>query len=215
MERTLSLMVSVYQAGNRRDGSGTSNASPDVRDVRVLDGLGMSRSALALGENQLRVSWLSLSAFVDGMELNVMYARIGLPRRFSTEGGSASRPVRIFVVEDVRLVRRRIVSALMAEPGLLVVGEADSVKAAQDILTSLAVDVLISDISLPGTSELRNGLDLIKWAVNHDPELRAIVLTNYADEAYRQASKRVGAVAFLDKSSEFEKLTPTIRRAVS
>lgn len=144
-----------------------------------------------------------------------MYARVGLPRRSLDEGGGYSEPVRIFVVEDVRLVRRRIVAALMAEPGLLVVGEADSVKAAQETLESLAVDVLISDISLPGTPELRNGLELIRWAVNHDPELRAIVLTNYADEAYRQASQRVGAVAFLDKSSEFEKLTPTIRRAVS
>jgi len=149
------------------------------------------------------------------MDLNVMYARVGLPRRSLDEGGGYSKPVRIFVVEDVRLVRRRIVAALMAEPGLLVVGEADSVKAAQETLELLAVDVLISDISLPGTPELRNGLELIRWAVNHDPELRAIVLTNYADKAYRQASQRVGAVAFLDKSSEFEKLTPTIRRAVS
>lgn len=142
-----------------------------------------------------------------------MYTRFAMPRRSLHDGGSAARPVRIFVVEDVQLVRRRIVSALNSEPGLTVVGEADSCGVAQSILPTVKVDVLVSDISLPGTSELRNGLDLIKWALHQIPHLRVIVLTNYADEAYRQASQRVGAMAFLDKSSEFEQLTPTIRRA--
>lgn len=147
------------------------------------------------------------------MELNVMYTRFAMPRRSLHDGGSATRPVRIFVVEDVQLVRRRIVSALNSEPGLTVVGEADSCGVAQSILPQVNVDVLVSDISLPGTPELRNGLDLIKWALHKIPHLRAIVLTNYADEAYRKASQQVGAMAFLDKSSEFEQLTPTILRA--
>ncbi len=127
---------------------------------------------------------------------------------------AAHTPIRVLVIEDVLLVRRRIAAALAVEPDLSVVGEAGTCGDAQTWLMQAQADVLVCDISLPGTPELRNGIDLIVWALRREPRLRVIVLTNYADEAYRRASLRAGASAFLDKSSEFAELPAAIRAAI-
>jgi DNA-binding NarL/FixJ family response regulator len=38
------------------------------------------------------------------------------------------------------------------------------------------------------------------------PDIRVYVLTNFANEAYRQAAERLGASGFFDKTNEFERL---------
>ncbi len=137
-----------------------------------------------------------------------------IPVRIAPGPAAAPGPedgrLRVLVVEDVILVRMRIVATLEAEPGLNVVGAAGTCVEAQALLIGLRPDVLVSDIGLPGTPEIRNGIELIAWSVRRDPRLRAIILTNYTDDAYQQAAIRAGAAAFLDKSTEFSKLPDVI-----
>ncbi|HRE25283.1 MAG TPA: response regulator transcription factor [Anaerolineales bacterium] len=123
---------------------------------------------------------------------------------------AGDRRLRVLVVEDNILVRMRIVATLEAEPRLSVVGAAGTCVEGQALLIGLHPEVLVSDIGLPGTPEVRNGIELIAWAVKRDPRLRAIILTNYTDVAYRQAALRAGAAAFLDKSTEFSELPGVI-----
>ena len=126
---------------------------------------------------------------------------------------AAAPPLRVLVVEDMILVRKRIIATLAAERALAVVGEASSCAEAQALIVGAKPDVLVTDIGLPGTPEVRNGIELIAWALARDPRLRVVVLTNYSDEAYRRASLRAGASAFLDKSSEFTDLPAAILSA--
>ncbi len=147
------------------------------------------------------------------MNRNVVNSPVQSENWLERAARSGSPQLRVVVVEDVLIVRKRIASSLNAEPELVVVGEAGSCQEAQALLLELPVDVLVCDIGLPGTPELRNGIELIAWALKRDPQLRAVVLTNYTDEAYRRASLRAGASAFLDKSSEFADLPEAIRLA--
>lgn len=147
------------------------------------------------------------------MSGNVLNTSIQSENWLERAAGSGGPQLRVVIVEDVLIVRKRIATSLSAEPELVVVGEAGTCQEAQALLLESAADVLVCDIGLPGTPELRNGIELIAWALKRDPQLRAVVLTNYTDEAYRRASLRAGASAFLDKSTEFADLPEAIRLA--
>lgn len=91
--------------------------------------------------------------------------------------------------------------------GVNVIGEADSVSDAMDCVLGSDVDTLLLDL------QLRDGisLEVLTRAKQARPELRVIVLTNFATQQYRQASLAAGAEFCLDKSQEFG-LVPGILR---
>lgn len=118
----------------------------------------------------------------------------------------------IVVVEDVPMVRERIVDVLLELPGVFVIGEADSVATALVSIESNQPDVVLLDMSLPGTSRIANGIGVLKWIKQAHPAICVVMLTNHASHAYREACEAAGAFAFLDKSYEFDKLPDVIAR---
>lgn len=116
----------------------------------------------------------------------------------------------IVVVEDVPMVRERIVDALLELPGVFVVGEADSVATALVSIESNRPDVVLLDMSLPGTPRITNGIGVLKWIKQTHPAIYIVMLTNHAGHAYREACEAAGAFAFLDKSYEFDRLSAVI-----
>ncbi len=114
--------------------------------------------------------------------------------------------MKIVVVEDVPMVRERIVDALQELPGIHVVGEADSVDTALSAIKELKPEVVLLDISLPGSTSIKNGIGVLDWVKQRYPGMQVVMLTNHAGNAYREACRRAGALAFLDKSNEFEQL---------
>jgi DNA-binding NarL/FixJ family response regulator len=109
--------------------------------------------------------------------------------------------MRIFVSEDSPEIRKRLVAMLRRVPGVSVVGEAESVRAAIAGVLSTASDVLLLDLQLADGS----GLDVLSSLKVKHPALRVIVLTNFATAQHRQASLAAGADVFLDKSQEFQR----------
>ncbi|HEX7903612.1 MAG TPA: response regulator transcription factor [Chitinophagaceae bacterium] len=69
-------------------------------------------------------------------------------------------------------------------------------------------DIVLLDINLPG----KNGISLLKKIKNSDGECRVIMITNHADDYYRQQCKDLGADHFLDKSNDFAKVPGIINR---
>lgn len=69
-------------------------------------------------------------------------------------------------------------------------------------------DIVLLDINLPG----KNGISLLKKIKNSDGECKVIMITNHADDYYRQQCKDLGADHFLDKSSDFAKVPGIINR---
>jgi len=122
--------------------------------------------------------------------------------------------MKIVVVEDVPMVRERIVDALQELPGIHVVGEADSVDTALSAIKELNPEVVLLDISLPGSASIKNGIGVLGWVKQRYPGMQVVMLTNHAGNAYREACHRAGALAFLDKSNEFEQLLSLLSKLI-
>ncbi|MBN8609407.1 MAG: response regulator [Deltaproteobacteria bacterium] len=115
----------------------------------------------------------------------------------------------VLVVDD--LVEGRALFQVMLEAAGAHVETVSSVRDAWSALTSHRVDVLVSDIGLPGES----GYDLIQRVrTSSDPALRklpAIALTAYASDADRRACLTAGFDGHLAKPIEHELLVSTLR----
>ncbi len=120
----------------------------------------------------------------------------------------------VLVVDDALIMREHIVE-LLVETGLVgIIGLANDVRSALEAITEAEPQVVILDIGLPGTLEQHNGIDVLRWIKQTRPHVHVVMLTNLSDRAYREAARRLGAYAFLDKSREFDQL-PDIVKALS
>ena len=84
---------------------------------------------------------------------------------------------------------------------------ADSVFDAIQLIWDRSPDVVVLDFQLQDGTAL-NVLDGIE---GKEPRPLVIILTNYPEPIYRCKCMEAGAYRFLDKSTEFDKLTSTIR----
>jgi CheY-like chemotaxis protein len=118
-----------------------------------------------------------------------------------------ARPAVVMVVEDEALVRMSL-SAELRDRGYVVVETANGDEAIDVLTTSVMVDLLITDIRMPGTFD---GQDLINWVRNHRPEIKTIVTSahpgTYAAQAFVEKpydTKHIATIvkALLDKPSE-------------
>lgn len=103
---------------------------------------------------------------------------------------------RVLIVDDQPTFRRHL-RRLLAEAGLIVVGEAGSISAAQELVQELQPDLAVIDVMLPGV----NGLEGTSHLKTLAPNLRVILISAYRDRAdvFRAAAAEVGAEAFVSK----------------
>jgi CheY-like chemotaxis protein len=106
---------------------------------------------------------------------------------------------RVYLVEDSPIIRNLLVE-LIETTGATVIGYAETASDAIAEIASLHPDIVTVDILLKAGT----GFDVLEgMAINHedDPPLR-IVLTNYSNDAYRDAARRLGVTHFFDKARE-------------
>jgi two-component system, NarL family, response regulator len=116
-------------------------------------------------------------------------------------------PIRIFIVDDHHVVRMGLQSMLRHEADIDVAGTAGSAAEALEVLSSCEIDVLLTDLRMPGMG----GDELLSKLRKTRPDLRCVVLTNYhSDEDVFRAIKS-GAMAFLLKTATMEEVLDAIR----
>ena len=86
---------------------------------------------------------------------------------------------------------------------------AQSVKKAKEILQSVPVGILVSDIEMPHES----GLDLLRWVHEQGISLQNIFLTSYAEFSYAQQAVALGSFHYFLKPIEYSKLRDIILKA--
>ncbi|MBB6094489.1 DNA-binding NarL/FixJ family response regulator [Povalibacter uvarum] len=116
----------------------------------------------------------------------------------------AASELTIYIVEDSRPVRERLIETVREIPNTRVVGQAEAVGDALEGVRSSQPRVLILDMQLRGGSGIRLLKQMRATGVVR-PEL-VIVVTNYPTDDYRKASHDCGADHFFDKASEFDKV---------
>ncbi len=80
---------------------------------------------------------------------------------------------------------------------------------AKNIFLSRTVDILVSDIEMPGES----GLQLLSWVGANFPETKCILLTAHANFDYAQDAIRLKAIDYILQPVRYEVLKETIEKA--
>jgi CheY-like chemotaxis protein len=116
---------------------------------------------------------------------------------------------RILLIEDSKVLSRRLVDLLSDPPRLTVVAEAATQAEAVLKLSETLYDVLVVDIELAEG----NGVAVIRQARRlYAPESQPliVVLTNYASDFVRDHCFAAGADYFLDKMRDIARLKPIV-----
>jgi DNA-binding NarL/FixJ family response regulator len=115
--------------------------------------------------------------------------------------------LRIVLGDDHGIVRRGLKALLEAEQDVEVVGEAGDGIEAVRLCESCKPDVAILDIAMPRL----NGIDAAERAIKHQPQLKVVFLSMYADESYVLRALSAGARGYLLKESAEQDLVPALR----
>jgi DNA-binding NarL/FixJ family response regulator len=121
---------------------------------------------------------------------------------------AASSPIRILLADDHAVLRAGTRRILDDEPDLCVIGEASDGQEAIALAASDQPDVIVLDISMPGTDGIAAFGELRRVA----PEARLLILTAHDRQAYVRAFRRLGAAGYLLKSAAPRELISAIRR---
>ncbi|WP_307840895.1 response regulator transcription factor [Streptomyces sp. GESEQ-4] len=118
---------------------------------------------------------------------------------------SATPSIRVLLADDHPVVR----DGLAAQPDLTVVGEAATGAEAVRRTASLAPDVVLMDLQMPGM----DGTAATAAIRAAHPEVRVLVLTTYDTDADITAAIDAGAVGYLLKDTGRHELCEAVRTA--
>ena len=116
--------------------------------------------------------------------------------------------LKIFLVDDSGLVRRRLSALISALAGVVIVGESEEADTALACIHMTRADLVIVDPHLAGG----NGMEIVESLARAPPPVLTMVLTNHSGPAFRAACHRAGAGYFFDKTCEYELARDTIER---
>ncbi|MDQ1914526.1 response regulator [Paenibacillus sp. GD4] len=104
--------------------------------------------------------------------------------------------IRVLIVDDEILVRIGLKTIIpWKENGFVLIGEAASGVEALSILREQPVDIVLTDIRMPGC----DGLQLIEEIRTITPHTKCLILSNHNDFEYVQKALRLGAVDYILK----------------
>lgn len=108
----------------------------------------------------------------------------------------------IFLVEDSAAIRRLLARRLEAQPGMRIVGEADTAPQAIAMIEWLQPDTVLVDMALA----VGSGMDVLRELRRKGFPGRVLMFTHQAMDAYRDQCMRAGADGFYDKGTGLETL---------
>ena len=97
-------------------------------------------------------------------------------------------------------------------PGATLVGHAADTAGAIEGIVAARPKAVVLDLRLANEG---NGFDVLRTIRERLPQIDFYVLTNFANEGYRQMAEKLGARGFFDKSNEFEHLRAVLAAAAA
>lgn len=120
--------------------------------------------------------------------------------------------IRIVIADDHRIVIEGLRHILASQDNLSIVAEVeDGAKLVMALKSSLDVDLLIMDMSMPGKS----GLELLKQVRRLRPFLPVLVLSMHPESLYGVRALRGGATGYLTKDSDARELLKAVQNVAA
>ncbi|MDP8939755.1 MAG: response regulator transcription factor [Actinomycetota bacterium] len=116
-------------------------------------------------------------------------------------------PVRVLIADDHPLFRAGMSGLLDSVPDTEVVGEASTGREAVEMAKTLAPDVILMDIKMPGL----NGIAATREVLVADPEVAVLVVTMLEDDDSVFAAMRAGAAGYMLKGAQQAEVLGAIR----
>jgi DNA-binding NarL/FixJ family response regulator len=112
----------------------------------------------------------------------------------------------LFIVDDSPLIIERLLGMLEGLLSPEQITFAGSYGEALSLFAPSPPDILLLDVHLPD----RSGVELLRVVRKRYPATTVIMISNQSDESYRSVCAALGALRFLDKSTEFEEIPELI-----
>lgn len=116
--------------------------------------------------------------------------------------------IRLLLVDDQPVVRKGLRMRLTMEPDITVVGEASTGEEALVLVRSLAPDIVLMDVEMPGM----DGITTAEILRSNIPQSAVVMLSIYDDIHTRARAQAAGAAGFVEKRGAIEALLTTIRQ---
>ena len=120
---------------------------------------------------------------------------------------SLPAPLRVLIADDSAALRGLLRDVVSEVDGVEVVAEARDGAEAVTASRWYKPEVLVLDLSMPRTG----GLEALQEIRRRTGGPHVIILTNHADEMYREACLTAGADHFFDKSTEIDRVLDVLR----
>lgn len=122
---------------------------------------------------------------------------------------SDENTIEVIVVDDHPIVRHGIKTLLFTFDDISVIGEAGNGLDALALCKKTKPDVILMDIVMPGM----NGVETTRALIEHNSQLRIIILTSFPNQDLVQQALEAGAIGYLLKDTPKEVLGNAIRSA--
>ncbi len=116
----------------------------------------------------------------------------------------------LFVDDQISVLDGIAASVHFEGLGIGAVHYAAGAKQALEVLASAPIDVVVSDIEMPG----EDGIWLIRTIKEQYPDTVTVMLTSHADFEYAQESVRLGCFDYLVQPASAEEIERVLRRAL-
>jgi DNA-binding NarL/FixJ family response regulator len=118
--------------------------------------------------------------------------------------------IKILLADDHVVVRVGLATAIRSEPDMEIIAEKSNGKDAIEAYEQLRPDVVILDLRMHGLS----GIETLKALHEKFPDVRAVMFSNYASGEEVYQAIKAGALGFVLKEMDLERLFEAIRRAM-
>ncbi len=117
----------------------------------------------------------------------------------------------ILIVDDLKFVVESLKNGISWEKiGISDVFTAGSVAEAKLLITNFDIDIMLTDIEMPG----ENGLELVRWVKEKNYDICSIFLTSHADFAYIQTALRLGGFDYIMQPVRYQEVEDVVLRAI-
>jgi NarL family two-component system response regulator LiaR len=120
-----------------------------------------------------------------------------------------NKSITVLLVDDHEVVRQGVRFFLEAHSDFVVVGEAESGKAAVKLAEEHVPDVVLMDLVMPEM----DGVEATRQVKNISPRTQVVVLTSYHEDEHIFPALQAGAISYILKDVRMEELADAIKRA--